>query len=181
MIGMKIYYTVDNGGAPYKVLINDELDNIKVDIHKLERGCGYTSEPIYSCSPKKIFIGKSIINKMTIFSGSLDKDEWDGNSILFCINEEEKQYVYVGECIYSFTSEADITEYYSPVGNSCVPYPYAIDQKGNYYLMIEDAIIANNADMEELEKNNEDPYTYYYNYNCISKNFAMKKVISSRR
>ena len=65
---------------------------------------------------------------MTEYSGGYG-DEFDGNSILVHISENK--YVYIGSSIYSFESQAKIIRYISPVGNSDVPYPYAIDEKEN--------------------------------------------------
>ena len=33
--------------------------------------------------------------------------------------------------------------YLNPVGNSSVPYPYAIDDKGNYYELSSNVIVTN--------------------------------------
>ena len=71
---------------------------------------------------------------MTKFSGGYGKF-FDGNSILLKLSKNK--YVYIGSVIYSFTSYNEITTFISPVGNSDVPYPYAIDEKNNYYLLLE--------------------------------------------
>jgi hypothetical protein len=58
--------------------------------------------------------------------------------------------------------------YYSPVGNNDVPYPYAIDSKNNYYLMIEDVILNNTKELINFLINNNDPYEYYYKASLIT-------------
>ena len=67
------------------------------------------------------------------------------------------KWMYIGESIYTFTPLSDIIEYFSPIGNSDVPYPYAIDTDGRYYLMIKNVILAPNQNKERF-----DPYNYYY-------------------
>lgn len=37
--------------------------------------------------------------------------------------------LYVGEKMFSFTTDHRITKYVYPVGNGDVPYPYAVDKK----------------------------------------------------
>jgi hypothetical protein len=82
---------------------------------------------------KKVFIGKSIKNERTTFSGGYGK-YFDGNSIL--LNLSKNKYVYIGESIYSFETKNDkILEYHSPVGNSDVPYPVAVGEKYVYFLI----------------------------------------------
>eukprot|EP01117_Protostelium_nocturnum_P005898 TRINITY_DN2120_c0_g1_i1.p1 TRINITY_DN2120_c0_g1~~TRINITY_DN2120_c0_g1_i1.p1 ORF type:complete len:213 (-),score=46.92 TRINITY_DN2120_c0_g1_i1:79-717(-) len=59
----------------------------------------------------------------------------DGNSVL--IELEGNKYVYVGSVVYGFSLEDPVKTYFSPLGNSDVPYPYAIT-KGGKYLVMED-------------------------------------------
>jgi hypothetical protein len=84
-----------------------------------------------------------------------------GNSILLKINETT--YIYVGHTIYSFKTKSPIAKYVSPIGNSDVPYPYAIDKNGEYYLLVEDVILKN---VPNAQKYN--PYNYYYLHSLIT-------------
>lgn len=115
--------------------------------------CFYTNK-VAHFSPREIFLGKSLKNKMTEFSGGYGA--WaTGNSILLWI--KDNQYVYIGESIFRFRSLSKIVKYLSPVGNSGVPYPYAIDYEGRYYLMIENVVV------ENIPRGfKRDPYDYYY-------------------
>lgn len=106
---------------------------------------------------------------MTIFSGGFGK-RFDGNSILVQITSDK--YVYIGPQIFSFTPKDKVVKYVSPVGNNDVPYPYAIDEKGRYYLLTEGIIL------EELPENETDPYDYYYIGNLITED---KGVIPPRQ
>jgi hypothetical protein len=75
--------------------------------------------------PLDIFIGRSIFNEMTDFSGGYG-EKWNGNSILLRIGHfNEYRYVHVGIRVFEFVVDEKITKYVSSVGNNCVPYPYA--------------------------------------------------------
>ena len=150
---MLTYKIHDNGGRPFKCIIDKKIIKI-YNNYKKEK------EHFLQFEFEKIFIGKSPLNAMTSFSGGHGSD-FDGNSILIKLNN--LIYVHIGIEIYSFEAENEIVDYVSPVGNNDVPYPYAIDCKQNYYLMIEDVIIFNNDDIVEYMKNSmNDPYHYYY-------------------
>lgn len=157
---MQSYRIHSNGGVPYTVNITNNVDgssNVSVLINEDE---AVYKGPEYKT--KQVFIGKSPLNKKTEFSGG-HGDEFDGNSIL--LNKEEWNYVFIGNKIMEFEALCEIVEYVSPVGNSDVPYPYAIDVNGNYYLMIEDVILIN---YKNIEHNHEDCYWFYYENSKIT-------------
>jgi hypothetical protein len=151
---MKSYYVLDNGERPFKV----DIENNNVIVYKIEyisnsNDIKYAKEPILIFNNvNNIFIGKSPKNAMTTYSGGHGK-KFDGNTIL--LNIKDKKYVFIGLNIFSFIAEYDIIKYVSPVGNSGVPYPYAVDKNNNFYLMIEDVMIKN------IPKN-INPYDYYF-------------------
>ena len=163
MSKLKTYYTHDNGSRPFKVVI----DNKKVYIYKYkkydedsdttlysEKSIKYEKKNLFKC--KNIFIAKSPKNPRTIFSGGYGA-KFTGNSILLQITKNK--YVFIGHIIFSFTSKSKIKKFVSPVGNSDVPYPYAIDIDGRYYLMIENVIIDK---IKNIKKYDSDPYDFYY-------------------
>jgi hypothetical protein len=153
------YLIHDNGGRPFKV----KITNTNVKVYKLisYETDTYSDNAILSFDVKKCFIGNSPKNDMTLFSGGYGK-KFYGNSILLHIKDNE--YVYIGSEIYSFQSNGEIIKYVSPVGNSDVPYPYAIDKNNNIYLMIENVILTN----ETVKNNNNfDPYNIYYDKSKI--------------
>jgi len=157
------YFTHNNGARPYKVIITN---NNCVTVYKP----GDNNYENYNClildiSPQQIFIGKSIKNKTTEFSGGYG-DEFDGNSLLLKISDSA--CIYIGEKIMLFNTMYPIVAYYSPVGNNDVPYPYAVDSANNYYLIIEDIIIKSNQVLEKYLAEDETPYDYYYNATLIS-------------
>jgi hypothetical protein len=151
----EVYVTLDNGGTPFIVSVFD--NHVKVYLN----GCLKVRKLVFSTEIEKIFVGRSILNNMTEFSGA--GEGYEGNSILLKIPGEINNYVYIGESIYKFTTYAKIIAYYSPIGNNSVPYPYAIDELGNYYLVTENVVVKYDPKLVELIQIGEDPYSFYYN------------------
>jgi hypothetical protein len=155
------YEIHDNGGRPFRVKIEGNIATILIN---------ETNKEIKKYETEKIFIGKSPK------TNGIGYDKYfDGNSILLYLGD--KKYIYVGEMIYSFESIDIINKYVSFVGNSDVPYPYAIDKSKNVYLMIEDVIIINGKD--KIENGNYGEYSYYAHYYKKSKNVAIFHDIKS--
>ena len=153
----KIYYTHRNGENPFKVIINKK--NVKIYSNKTNSDNNY--EYLITIDVKKIFIGKSLKNKMTIASDGYGY-KFNGNSILLKI--DDCKYMFIGGEIFTFMTYDEITTYMSPVGNNDVPYPYAIDKIGNYYLMIENVILKHSSKLEKLiSEYDNNPYSFYYN------------------
>jgi hypothetical protein len=165
------YYTHDNGGHPFLVYIKNKNIYIykvpeETEVREIDYG-SFTDEQWQYMklvkeykNVKKIFIGKTILNKMTKFSGGHGK-KYDGNTIL--VQLSNKKYVYIGENIFSFISYYPIKKYYSPIGNSDVPYPFAIDNNNRYYLIsgLGENIVIRNIPA----KYKRDPYDYYHSFN----------------
>ena len=139
------YLTHHNGGRPYRVIIGKETTVID----------NSTGETLITVIPTKVWIGESPVTPMTEFSGG-HGDKFIGNSILLFI---DNYYIFIGHKIFSFVTNHNIINYVSEVGNSDVPYPYAIDTENNFYLMLE------NTMLQVPEKYHKDPYKYYYTIN----------------
>ena len=112
------YKIHDNGARPFTItdystdkyiIINDNRD-IKA----------FTNMKF---SYLEIFIGKDTHNK-----------NYNGNSIIIKVGLE--RYIYIGCNMYEFMTDDPIVDYISEIGNSDVPYPYAIGEK-NIFLMLE--------------------------------------------
>lgn len=155
----KYYLTHNNHDRPFCVYV----DEIKKEVYVYERpNHVYYTEPKYytilvkSFKPTKVFIGESPMNSVTEYSGGYGS-MFDGNSILLKIDNNE--YVFICEYIASFKTDNEIVKFISPIGNNDVPYPYAFDDKQNYYFMLqEDSGILHIPDISDQE----DPYQYYY-------------------
>jgi hypothetical protein len=171
MTSVVSYFTHDNGSRPYRVTISATSSNSllnDVTIQSTKEKCGkkfYTK--VFLC---EIFIGKSMFNAMTDFSGGYG-DAFDGNSFVINMDstcDDTHKYMYVGNNIFVFSLDAKIISYVSPVGNNDVPYPYAICENGDIVLMIENVIICSTPELSKYMSNSmNDPYKYYYNRSII--------------
>eukprot|EP00435_Cladocopium_sp_Y103_P007641 s2703_g2.t1 len=106
----------------------------------------YEEEPCISFSAERVFVGQSPKHGA----------RFDGNSML--LHLEGLKYVFVGENVFSFTAKSPITKYVSPVGNSDVPYPWAMDEQGFRYLMISSVIVTGKL----FENSDTDPYDLFF-------------------
>ena len=89
---------------------------------------------IYYVKPMRIFLGKSQVCNMTMFSGAFDKKVFDGNTILLKISEENGKHKYVfigGNMVWFFMTSGKIYEYISKMGNNLCPYSVATGEE-NY-------------------------------------------------
>lgn len=77
-----------------------------------------------------------------------------GNTMLFELST--KSYIYIGDYIYEFRAQDTIETYRSDVGNSRVPYPFAVGNK-YVYLMLEHAIVPKSKLSDD-----SDPYSQFY-------------------
>lgn len=131
-----LYEIHDNGGRPFLFV------------------AGYGRIELYRKSRDNPF--KSYTSFLGFWNGYDPAHNFTGSSIL--IQLSKKRYVYVGDVVYEFSlwKDQEIYGYISEVGNSDVPYPYAIGDE-NTYLMAENVIIPN----ELLHVN---PYEEYYGH-----------------
>ena len=152
----KNFFTQHNGGFIYYIIIDDKI----IKIYSRSNYDNDTKNPNnYKKLIKqykrweKVFIG--VDNAQELY-GKNYKYKLNGNSLL--IKLSKNKYAFVGRNIYEFTIDDEITSYYSPTGNSYVPYPYAIGTE-NTYLMLANVYIQN--DLLTVD----DPYEQYYNFN----------------
>ncbi len=137
---MNTYEIHDNGSTPFIVTNNA---NDKYIIVKDNRGVKSFEEIKYCYL--EIFIGKDPCNEKN-----------NGNSILIKVGLE--RYIYIGSEIYEFMTDDIIVDYISEIGNSDVPYPYAVGGK-NVYLMIEYVYFPKN-----ICSDINDCYSIYYGH-----------------
>lgn len=125
--GGKTYETHDNGGRPFRVTVR----GTKVSVVKTET----PEKPLLDFTVKKTFVGKK---SPTGGYDGLTPKEAEGNSLLFQVSGGK--YVFIGHEIFSFSPvEGDtIQEFYSNIGHSDVPYPYAIGKTHIYLMLIQD-------------------------------------------
>ena len=166
---VKTYTTWDNGGEPFRVIISDKLiavyeicitdlnkkgehDHCKISRH-------YKNMVMTITKFKHVWIGRSLPTQTPY------KKPFTGNSILIQMNP--LQYIYIGDRIYRFMTKEPIIKYVSNMGNSGVPYPYALT-KSYAYLMIENIYIDHDDETE--------PYEIYYNHDKSHGNVKSYKI-----
>ena len=76
----------------------------------------------------------------------------------FLFKIEDKKFIYVGERIFSFETNDEITEYFSKDGHNDVKYPFALSNENFYYLLYQKYI-----PIEEYQNTiGEGEYQYLY-------------------
>ena len=175
----KTVYVVDNGGTPFivhlsglkgpgvadvRVIPEDVSDEIidmprddprVVAAYKPWRRVAYSrawlgkdpGEPGQEAKPRG-FLARMLSSRPSWWHG--------GNSLL--LQTGPRRYMYIGSEIFDFSlpkDEPGIQAYVSIMGNSAVPYPYAVGAR-NTYLMLEYVYISNSLRTEQ------DPYDQWY-------------------
>lgn len=99
---------------------------------------------------------------------------YPGNSIL--IKTGAGKYIYAGEQLYSFETKdgEEIKSYFSPVGNSAVPYPYAVGENHTYFMLDRETL------PNELLDLKKDAYPQYYGH-TINDDELMKKIKKAKK
>ena len=128
---MTIMYVTENNCERYIVTLQN---NGYVKVQKFEDILN-NENIIYIVKPMRIFLGKSQLCDMTVFSGALNKPAFDGNTILLEISgeNEKHKYVYIGgDMVCSFKTNDNIYEYVSNMGNNLTPYSVATGEENCY-------------------------------------------------
>lgn len=132
------FETHDNGSRPF--LVFDYGNKVTV----IPQRDGYSGKG-RDFSYKKLFVGDS--------SGP-----WPGNTIL--LEKSKGKYVFIGQHVKEFSTQnrETILQYNSIVGNSDVPYPYAIGEHNTYFLLDDVSVPNEFLDMSP----GEDLYWQFY-------------------
>ncbi len=154
---MQSYMILDNGGHPFKVFINN--NHLQVFTYNNEDYDNY-NKLVYDTNFMNVSIGQHPKSEK-MYSKNFN-NKYDGNSILVEIDNND--YVFIGWNIFKFTSLNKINYYLSVVGNNQVPYPYAIDECNNIYLMASEEILMPEKDTFKYIKQIGDPYMFYYKH-----------------
>lgn len=178
-----------SGGAKWDVLVKrrkKELKNIKNTKSYISAKKLTSKSRIYDihdnfnrpfrviCNNKGIYVYKKtgenydqLIIKIRKFQGywsGYDSSAYkmNGNSIL--VQLARNKYIFIGWEIYEFTTEDEIIDYISPVGNNDVPYPVAYGTKNVYFML--DKVFIKNEDLETpiTVANAEDLYGEFYGW-----------------
>ncbi len=148
----KRYAILDNGGEPFVAFIRPGHLEVYHNDFDRETETYTLGKKILATGYLKVHIGD---NDLKIPGpGPAPKGMYPGNSIL--VQTGQNKYIYIGSEIYTFSALDTIRGYYSPVGNSAVPYPYALGDK-YAYMMLDRAAI----DISAINPK-EDVYPQYY-------------------
>lgn len=155
-----IYEIIDNGGIPFLVFDYGSRADIYNQHYDKETNDYEIQGKIMETKYSRIFVGDNELNDPDY---DLEKGSGRGNTILLQTGKDK--YTYIGDGIRSFTTKDGdvIQKYYSPVGNSAVPYPYAVGQK-YVYLMLDNEY----EPVEDFDLT-KDVYTQYYGWKIDQK------------
>jgi len=144
----KSYDTLDNGGRPFRVIIDGSTVSIyqgtlNGDIYDYDK-------LIRSVKVKKVYIG--------------GKKKDLGNSILLHLSGNK--YMHIGCEIYEFEMLDSVESYFSIVGNSDVPYPVLLGTEYVYFMLeSEHCYVPRALFSPSMKKSDwEDAYQRYYGY-----------------
>ena len=151
------YDVHDNGGRPFRVVVAHDK---RVDVYAVDPG----TDDVENFNPSYSKLVASFSPDVIMLGSQKPK----GNTVLLKTGDK---YVYIGEAVKEFTPRSPIVKYSSPVGNSDVPYPFAVDENGDAYLMIEDTVVQNYA--------GKDPYTHYYSEKSDTRKLRTKTLVKS--
>ena len=147
----------------YLVVINE---NTYVSVYKYEKF--KFDQPFLSFQVKNIFIGKSKVRNMTDFSRTLNKSNFDGNTILLeC--EENKYFFISGLEIFEFRTFDKNLDYISLMGNKMIPYTFAVGEKYTYYISTHNKFTENDRIQEGILLNSSNDCLNHCGYH-LSKN-----------
>jgi hypothetical protein len=158
--GMKTYFTLDNGGRPYKVLVDTKQKKLSIDFRQFtdyEEKTVASEIPVFAPHTyKNIWIA----NGIEIRSGKIEPD-FIGNSIVAQLSET--RCIFAGNIVTEFTvipgDSVDNATFISDVGNNAVPYPYLIGAT-HTYMLVDFVAIPN-----ELFNPQTDRYSQFYGHN----------------
>lgn len=180
---METYLTHDNGGNAFVVDLYPKeaiVGQIEYDANdQPTRGKKSVRIPY-----KKIFIGDKGLDAK--YNACCYHPGHKGNSFLF--EQRPGVYVHVGVEAFRFQTRGGerILYYYSPVGNSDVPYPYAIGERHTYFLLESDHVTVPNyllnlrrdgyGQLYDLRQNSK--YAGFGERNPVEKKFSVTQVLA---
>lgn len=133
------YQIHDNGGRPFfveiagsKVTVLKNMNTGTWDNKGMYKEIEVSPKMLFEITAKQVFIGKR--SKAGGYDG-LPPSKAIGNSILLKVGAGK--YMFIGHEIFEFQTVdgEEIKEYYSDIGNSDVPYPYAIGSNSIYIML----------------------------------------------
>jgi hypothetical protein len=147
----KTYAIHDNGGRPFFVTVKGKTIRVEKNMDTYEQVNGKfvdVSKPrkqLFEKTVDELFIGKK---SPTGGYDGLKPSEAEGNTLLL---KQGSNYTYIGSEIYEFSPMKgdSILAYFSDIGNSDVPYPYAVGKTHVYILLDKVAVEKSFFDMKK--------------------------------
>ena len=157
------YEILDNGGTPF--IVYDYGNKIII--------CNTAGSELFNFPYIRIFIGDNEAE----LPNHEHRGVFRGNSIL--IEQTANTYIYIGPTIMKFMAKnnENIVEFYSPVGNSCVPYTYAIGEIYTYLFQMNTITIVPN----KLLDFESDVFAQYYGWQRYFDANVVERAIHSRQ
>jgi hypothetical protein len=161
----KTYNILDNGGTPFVVDVTPSSVKVFRTEYNWDLNLSVITKEVLTSKYKRMFVGDNLLKDKR----AAKKGMYPGNSLLFEL--AKGSYLYVGSEIFSFQTKnkEDVQTYMSPVGNSAVPYPYAVGTEHTYF-MLEHVTVPNSLiDMKkdgyqqlyfELGEEVQEPFRY---------------------
>jgi hypothetical protein len=156
------YTIINNGSEPFVVDVYPS--HIEVFRQQFINPSYVRDKKVLDQEYQNIFIGDNDLKD----NAYAPKGKYKGNSILLFIRP--RHYLYIGNEIYSFETKDNemISSYFSPVGNSEVPYPYAVGEHHTYFMLDKEMVPNNHLDEKK------DRYAQFYGYIDTGKKGAIE-------
>jgi hypothetical protein len=177
----KKYFTHNNGGRPFLVYVGKNIFIYKHSNNFYIKQNDYSKKEIDNSwmyiqlvakyKPINTFIGKSSGTKTSFFKSYIqlgdhsesDSKYFDGNTILLQLSKNK--YIYIGDNIYTFTTNDKIIKYFSMVSNNDIALPIAIGEKYIFFLSEKKYININKFPSNLSNKEYEELGYLYYDDN----------------
>ncbi len=170
---MVSYNILFNGGTPYRVDVdNDTLTIFKNSTNSADALHDYF-RPITSLLMS--------VHSYSLYPTLNNPTAYDPSRYVFIENNTlliymgNGKYMHIGSKVYTFTTinKEKIQSYYSPIGNSDVPQPYALGEYNTYLLGHGLKAIPNSS---WVHTPCMEPYTVYYDNEDIGSSFDMEII-----
>ncbi len=163
----KVYFTHDNGGRAFKVVIQKGKGDKKI-VHVIP--VKYADDIYETHYPKifksfnieKVYVGKDSGKSSGSDIGGMNTRGFDGNSILLKVKGNE--YIFIGWDMYQFklNDRDELVKYFSLVGNNDVPYPVLLGKDNVYFMNDRKYVPREYFPLDIGMREYEDAYTYYF-------------------
>lgn len=140
------------------------VHNSKVEVFTREKNDKYPSKEEEENKIGWVIPVLTVDNCLKIFIGDDLAYAYTGNSVL--LQKSNTEYIYISDSIKEFKCPEQIVEFHAPVGNSDVPYPFAVTESGRVILFedFRDDMMTITNKIEDLHERLAQDKTYPYTY-----------------